>query len=83
MNAQKRAELMSGIDDIGSEFDALLRRSGLVFPPERLPVLRRCYAEIRSWGEIIRQWDLVPSQESANIFDIRTITRCDGPDGSG
>lgn len=83
MIEHQRADVMSTSDNVAAEFDALLQRSGLVFPPERLPALRRCFAEIRSWGEVIRQWNLVPSQEPANIFDIRTITRCGGPDGSG
>ena len=67
-------------DPIGTEFAALLARSGLVFPEDRQQVLLRCYREVRHWAEVIRKWEKTPADEPANAYDIRTVTRTKQPE---
>lgn len=66
---------MTDPDQMQAEFAALLLRSGLDVPPERRPVLFRCYVEIRGWSDIIRRWEKAPADEPANTYDIRSILR--------
>ena len=62
-------------EQIETEFAGLLLRAGLRVPPDRRPILLRCYVEVRQWSETIRRWQTEPSSEPANVYDIRTITR--------
>jgi hypothetical protein len=62
-------------EQMQQEFSAALLRAGLDVPPTRRAVLFRCYLEVRGWSDIIRRWETTPTDEPANIYDIRTVTR--------
>lgn len=57
------------------EFQVLLRRSNLVVPAERLPVLFSCFRQVQHWGELIRARRCLPSEEPANTYRVDSITR--------
>lgn len=57
------------------EYDVLVARSGLTIAPDRRAVMLKCYADVRSWSDLIRSTPRLPSVEPANVYALETISR--------
>ncbi len=57
------------------EYDVLVARSGLTIAPDRRAIMLKCYADVRSWSDLIRSTVRSPSVEPANVYALQTITR--------
>lgn len=60
------------------EYDILVARAGLRIPDDRRAVMLGCYAQVRSWSDIIRSTRRAPSDEPANVYSLQTITAAGG-----
>ncbi len=60
--------------ELEAELDLLLARAGLSLGMDRRPVMLACLAEVRRWGALICATSMEPSNEPANVYDIRTTT---------